>query len=48
MIDRKGLLDPLGGQFAARKYSAGIVNQHIDLRICVLDCLREAANFALR
>jgi hypothetical protein len=48
MIDRKGLLDPLGGQFAARKYSAGIVNQHIDLRICVLDSLREAANFALR
>src|SRR3984893_1645448 len=48
VIDRERLLDAIGGQFAARKYGAGIVDQHINLRICVLNGLGEAANFALR
>src|SRR4029079_11067006 len=48
MIDRERLLDSVGGQFAARKHGAGIVDQHIDPRIGVVDCPGEAANLPLR
>src|SRR5579883_2281218 len=37
MIDREGLLDPIDCKFAPREHRAGVVDQHIDMRIPAFD-----------
>ena len=47
MIDRPGQFDAVDGKLAARVYRAGVVDQHVDLWVAILDLGGQPADFRL-